>query len=165
MLNGRSRSLWWLCVSALLIFWVTLAPLQLGGPVDYVLTSGVSMQPRFHAGDLAIIRTADQYQVGDIVAYKSVTLHTVVMHRIVAQEGDRFVFKGDNNSWLDPDKPTKSELIGALWIQVPQGKKYLDFVHAPTTIGVGVLVLMLHGTRLRRRRRRRRRRYGAGQPA
>ncbi len=159
---GRST---WLSVVVLFVGFMTLAPQQIGGPVDYVVTHGISMQPRFHAGDLAIVREADQYQVGDIVAYNSATLHTVVMHRIVAQEGDRFVFKGDNNSWLDPDKPTQSELIGALWIQVPQGAKLLDFLHAPTTIGVAVLVLLLAGTRLRRRRRRRRRRYGVGQPA
>ena len=164
-MHGWARLLWLLGITAFLVAGVTVAPRQVGGPVDYVVTHGISMQPRFHAGDLAIVREAGQYQVGDIVAYHSATLHTVVMHRIVAQEGDRFVFKGDNNSWLDPDKPTKSELIGALWIQVPQGKKYLDFVRAPTTIGVAVLVLLLAGTRFRRKRRRRRRRYGAGQPA
>ena len=151
--------------ATLLLGWATVAPRQLGGPVSYVTTHGISMQPRFHAGDLAIVRAASQYQVGDIVAYHSATLHTVVMHRIVVREGARFVFKGDNNSWLDPDKPTQSELIGALWVQVPQGSKLLDFLHAPTTTGVAVLVLLLAGTRLRRRRRRRRRRCGAGQPA
>ena len=163
---SRRRVAAWLGAASFLIFWMTLAPRQMGGPADYVVTHGISMQPKFHAGDLAIVRAAARYQIGDIVAYHSATMHTVVMHRIVAREGgDRFVFKGDNNSWLDPDKPTQSELIGALWVQVPQGKKYLDFLHAPTTIGVAVLVLLLAGTRLRRRRRRRRRRYGTGQPA
>jgi signal peptidase I len=149
----------------LVVFWLTFAPQQLEGPADYVVTHGISMQPKFHAGDLAIVRPADPYRVGDIVAYNSATLHTVVMHRIVAQEGDRFVFKGDNNSWLDPDKPTQHDLIGKLWVQVPQGGKWLSFIHAPTTIGVAVMVLLLAGTRLKRKRRRRRRRYGVSQPA
>ena len=149
----------------LLISWFVLAPRQLGGSASYVTTRGISMQPRFHSGDLAVVRAADRYEVGDIVAYNSATLHTVVLHRIVAQEGDRFVFKGDNNSWLDPDKPTQADLIGKLWVQVPQGGKWLDFIHAPTTIGVAVLVLPLAGTRLRRKRRCRRRRYGVSQPA
>jgi len=156
---GRSAGL---SVVVLLVGFMTLAPTAIGGPVSYVVTNGVSMLPKFHAGDLAIVREVDHYQVGQVVAYRSATLHRVVMHRIVAREGDRFVFKGDSNTFLDLDKPTQSDMIGALWIQVPQGKKSLDFLHAPTTIGVAVLVLLLAGTRLRRRRRRRRRRYGVG---
>ena len=39
------------------------------------------MEPGFHAGDLAILRTADRYAVGDVVAYRSPILNTVVMHR------------------------------------------------------------------------------------
>ena len=43
------------------------------------------------------------YKVGDIVAYRSTMLHIVVLHRIIAVKGDRYVFKGDNNDFVDPD--------------------------------------------------------------
>ena len=68
-------------------------------------THGISMEPRFHTGDLAILRSDASYSVGDVVAYRSESLDTVVMHRIVAQDGDNFVIQGDNNDWLDDDKP------------------------------------------------------------
>ena len=41
-------------------------------------------------------------RVGDIVAYRSTVLHVVVLHRIVAIKGDRYVLKGDNNDFVDP---------------------------------------------------------------
>ena len=51
--------------------WLLLAPTQIGGETSYVRTSGISMQPRFHTGDLAIVRPAERYKVGDIVAYRA----------------------------------------------------------------------------------------------
>ena len=91
-----------LVLAAAWLFW----PAQLGGATTYVSTHGISMEPGFSTGDLAVLRPADSYEVGDVVAYHAQSLDTVVMHRIVAVEGDRFVFQGDNNDWLDEDRPT-----------------------------------------------------------
>jgi signal peptidase I len=118
-----------------------LWPIGLGGGTVYVSTHGISMQPRFHTGDLAILRAADHYSVGDVVAYQSPTLKTTVMHRIVALDKQRFVFKGDNNSWRDPDHPTQDLLLGKLWLRVPQGGKALAALGSP----LGMIVLCLAG--------------------
>src|SRR6476660_3068751 len=82
--------------------WFFLAPPALGGDTCYVVTNGVSMHPRIHTGDLALVRPASAYHVGDIAAYHSRTLHVTVLHRIVAVTPHWYVFKGDNNSWRDP---------------------------------------------------------------
>lgn len=42
-----------------------------------------------------------RYDVGDVVAYRNLQLDTVVLHRIVAREGERYVLQGDSNTWLD----------------------------------------------------------------
>src|SRR4051794_2246209 len=110
-----------LVLAAVWAFW----PLSLGGATTYVGTHGTSMQPRFHTGDLAILRAADHYSVGDVVAYRSVSLDTVVMHRIVAMDGERFVIQGDNNDWLDQDHPSKDQVLGALFLRIPKGGKAL----------------------------------------
>src|SRR5215470_11871916 len=89
-------------------------PASLGGSTRYVVTSGVSMQPLFHSGDLAILRPAADYRVGDIAGYRSATLHTLVLHRIVERRGDRYIFKGDNNSWRDADTPQRADILGRL---------------------------------------------------
>ena len=43
--------------------------------------------PRFHAGDLAIVQPGGGLPVGEIMAYYSTTLHTVVFHRISRFDG------------------------------------------------------------------------------
>src|SRR5438309_7768906 len=86
-----------LCLGAA---WWYFAPTQLGGSTRYVETGGVSMEPRFHTGDLAVVRPADRYTVGEVVAYRSTLLHVTVLHRILARHGDRYVFKGDHNNFL-----------------------------------------------------------------
>lgn len=119
-----------LVLAAAWLFW----PAQLGGAATYVSTHGISMEPGFSTGDLAVLRPADSYEVGDVAAYFSPSLDTVVMHRIVAVEGDRFVFQGDNNDWLDQDKPTAEEVLGKLFRQVPQGGKALAALASPWSL-------------------------------
>jgi signal peptidase I len=119
-----------LMLAAAWLFW----PAQLGGATTYVSTHGISMEPGFSTGDLAVLRPADSYEVGDVAAYFSPSLNTVVMHRIVAVEGDRFVFQGDNNDWLDQDKPTADEILGELFRQVPQGGEALDLIASPWSL-------------------------------
>lgn len=119
------------------------------------------MEPRFHSGDLAIVRPAGQYKVGDIVAYHSSLLHLTVLHRIYAITDGRYTFKGDHNTFLDPVHPTRADLIGKLWIHVPGGGAPIGYLHTPFVAAVlagGLGLLLLTGSAQRRGRRRRRQR-------
>jgi signal peptidase I len=136
--------------------WLLLAPTQIGGETSYVKTSGVSMQPRFHSGDLAVVRPAHEYHVGQIVAYRSAKLHIVVLHRIIAVKGDRFVTKGDNNDFVDPDRPSRADVIGKLSLRVAHGGRVLVWLHAPfmAALLTGTMALLLFvGAKGQRRRR------------
>jgi signal peptidase I len=160
---NRSRALRSALVSAVLVLlagaaWLTLAPTRVGGSTDYVTTHGTSMAPRFHTGDLALIRPADDYRVGDVVAYRSALLRTVVLHRIIGREGDRYVFKGDNNGFVDPTHPDRSQLVGKLWLRVPRAGVLLASVRRPLVSGAlvgGASLLLRLGAGTQRRRRRR----------
>ena len=141
--------------------WLYLAPTQIGGTTRYVTTNGISMEPSFHTGDLALVRPADQYRVGQVVAYHSTLLHVTVLHRIVAHRGGRYFFKGDNNNFIDPTHPTRNELIGALWLRVPHGGRVLAWLHSPLAAAAltgfaALLLLSAFGERRRRRNRRKR---------
>ncbi len=131
------------------VAWIYLAPTNIGGSTSYVITHGISMEPRFHTGDLALVRPADHYRVGEIVAYHSTVLHTVVLHRIIARHGDRYVFKGDNNNFVDPRPPSRAQLIGALWLHIPRGGRVLALLHTPLAGGLvsAVVALLLAGRR------------------
>jgi signal peptidase I len=140
--------------------WLVLAPTQIGGQTSYVTTSGTSMAPRFHSGDLAVVRPADSYKVGQIVAYRSTLLRTVVLHRIIAKQGNRYVLKGDNNDFVDPTHPTRDQVVGKLSVRIPHGGLALAWLHTPFMAAVltgGVALLLLLGAKQQRRRRDRRR--------
>ncbi len=147
------------------VAWFYFAPSEIGGSSRYVVTSGASMQPRFHTGDLAIVRSASSYRVGEVVAYWSTDLHAVVLHRIIAKDGNTYEFKGDNNDFIDPARPTRSELLGTLWLHLPRAGRVLQVLQtrvAAVLLCTVVGVLTLFGVKETRRRRRRRRAGEAG---
>jgi signal peptidase I len=153
-----------LIVLGLLCYW--FAPSQFGGSTTYVVTHGISMEPRFHTGDLALVRAQSSYHVGEIVAYDNKMLHTIVLHRIIGRDGSRYVFKGDNNNFVDPEHPKASQLIGALWLHIPGAGATLLSIRSPLLVGaliaVGLLILTGSVYARRRRGRRRERRTGGG---
>ena len=124
-------------VLALAGIWLLLAPPALGGRTSYVVTSGISMEPLFRTGDLALVRTQSSYAVGEIVAYRSPTLGEVILHRIHSVDARGFRTEGDNNSWLDPDTVRPEEILGRLWLHVP---RVGAFVHAGTLVPLAVLL-------------------------
>ena len=71
------------------------------------------MLPKFVNGDLVVVRQAPYYEVGDVVAYSYPGIGTVI-HRIVEKQGNKFVLKGDNNTWIDGYYPTADEIYGKL---------------------------------------------------
>jgi signal peptidase I len=152
--------LWGALTLALLAsLWFLFAPAAVGGSTSYVETDGISMEPRFHSGDLAVVRQESDYRVGQIVAYHNRELGTVVLHRIIGREGSRYTFKGDNNNFTDFEHPTRSQLIGALWIHLPGAGRALNSVRSPALIGLLFVIgtLLVGGVSFAKRRRRRKR--------
>ena len=85
-------------VAIVLAAWFALAPPQLGGSTSLAITSGTSMLPNFRAGDLVLLRKQSSYHVGVVAGYRNGELGVTVMHRIIAVDGNQFVFKGDHNT-------------------------------------------------------------------
>lgn len=144
-------------LALVVVAWVNLGPRQLGGSVSYVITHGVSMQPRVHEGDLVILRRASRYGEGEVIAYDSPSLGRPVMHRIVDRDERGYITKGDNNDWVDTDRPTDVDVLGKEWVHIPGAGKALRLVATPPGAAAvaGVLGLLLFaGTGKERRRQR-----------
>jgi signal peptidase I len=134
----------------------TAAGMALTGGIAFVSTRGVSMEPRISHGDLVVVAPVASYEVGDVAAYRSEQLDTVVLHRIVDTEADGFTFKGDHNSWLDPERPTGDELIGKKVLHIPSGGVWLDRLTSPAALGLVTFGLLATGGAAVRAPRRRR---------
>ena len=105
------------------------------------------MEPTFHLGDLVLLRTADHYEVRDIVAYHHPQLG-VVIHRIIARQGGRFVLQGDHNTWIDSYDPLPQDIIGKLWVYIPINFNWFQYRHSTAfqvgiPIGMGVLAAVV----------------------
>jgi signal peptidase I len=121
---------------------------------SYLVTYGVSMNPVYHAGDLVIVTRADSYEIGQIAAYYGADGKVEVLHRIIGGDAEGgFVFKGDNNSSVDPVKPTADELIGRAVLHVPKVGSWLKPLLSPTSLGmVGFLIVSGGAAAVRSRR-------------
>src|SRR5690606_7514518 len=137
-------------VSAIVALWLLFAPAEIGGRSGYMVVNGASMEPALSAGDLAVIRTAPEYRVGDVITYRHPELGMVI-HRIVGIEGSRFVVQGDNNSWIDSYMPVEQDIAGKLWFDIPGAGSYLKLARRPAVLSVLCLVvgaiIMLPGRR------------------
>src|SRR5947208_1928990 len=85
-----------------------------GTAVTCIAVTGNSMEPGLKNGDLAIVRAADHYTVGEIALYRHPQIGPVI-HRIIGRQDDEhFSFQGDNNTWVDSYTPGAADLLGAL---------------------------------------------------
>ena len=162
---GRPHLLLRVVLSAAFVLVVLLGgllPQQLGGRMSYVITNGSSMLPNYHAGDLVIVRREPTYHVGEVAAFHNQQIHVIVLHRIVAIRGDRYVFKGDNNAFVTMYEPTKSQIVGAEWLHAAGAGRIILDLRTPVIAAflLGALWLFSFWPASRSRRMRRRHRHG-----
>lgn len=117
-------------------WWAFLRPSSLGGPLTLVTVTGVSMQPSFHTGDLAVMRDVDDYDKGDVIAFRTEVVPgqpgATVIHRVVGGDAESgYVTRGDNNDWDDPWRPTAADVTGELWFAVPGFGTWVQWLARP----------------------------------
>jgi len=84
--------------------------IKFGGISSLIVSSG-SMEPELSVGDVIIIKSCANYEVGDIITY-NVNDEYFVTHRIIEIEGNNFVTKGDNNNVEDSQVVLKENVEG-----------------------------------------------------
>ena len=130
MKRGVHAAAWVVLAVAAFVLW----PERWGGAMTYVITDGVSMQPAFEQGDLAILRSSSDYRAGDVAAYESGELKKIVMHRITQESANGYTFQGDNNGFLDPETVTEDQMLGKLALRVPGVGNYLAWLLKPINL-------------------------------
>ena len=128
---------------ALGLWFAQLRPAYLGGPANYIMVSGISMEPTMYTGDLALVKTQDAYMVGDIVAYS--VEDGIVIHRIIGGTAEAgFIMRGDNNDNIDPWRPQPESIVGQAWIYIPWMGRLVSALQSPAVMGVAVGGLFLY---------------------
>jgi len=117
------------------------APTTIGGTFAYAIVNGNSMAPLLATDDMVLLRSADDYAVGDAVAYRHPQIGTV-LHRIVADDGERFTLQGDNRDGGDSYNPTRDDIIGRQWFVIPRGGAVSRVLQTPRNL---VLLIAVTG--------------------
>lgn len=130
-------------IALLVAGWTFVLPPSLGGRTTYLTTSGISMQPYLHTGDLVMLRHQGSYRVGDVVAYHSDTINATVLHRIISIDAAGITTKGDNNSWVDLDHPSTAQVVGKLVHKFGGAGKGVGALRSGPVRAIGAVLLFL----------------------
>ncbi len=123
-------------------WFVFLRPVSLGGPADYVIVSGFSMEPTLRTGDVVVAFRQGSYAVGDVIVYRvpsgGPAAGDRVIHRIVGGSGSTgFIVRGDNKDGIDPWRPKDDVVVGKARLTVPHVGSALLFLRTP--LGIALL--------------------------
>lgn len=147
---------WTIFAVVLLAAWWFMGPVQFGGPVDYVIVEGDSMQPTYRDGDLVIARSKSSYEVGEIITYRpelQIGTDYPVIHRIVeVTAGGEYTTQGDNREEVDGWSATDDNIVGESWLHIPRAGAVLQYVSRPASLaGLAVGLFVLHALKRRER--------------
>ncbi len=109
-------------------------PMPFGIGVSAVLSG--SMEPEIMTGDLAVIKSSEDYDIGDIVVYSS--QYELIIHRIVDINGEKVVTKGDANN-VNDSPVDKSDIKGKMIFHIPYLGKAAMLVKQPFSIVILIL--------------------------
>ena len=110
-------------------------PMPFGIGASVVLSG--SMEPALSVDDLVIVAEQSEYNEGDIVVYQDG--NSLVIHRIIAINGDTVITQGDANNTSD-EPITLSAIKGKAVASIPFVGAVVDFIKTP--IGF-ILVILL----------------------
>lgn len=115
-----------------------------------------------YTGDLAVLRRADTYAVGDVVAF-GVEGGGRVIHRVIGGDADNgYLIQGDNKPQPDLWRPKPPQILGRMLFHIPAGARVIAPLQDPVRFGVLVAVLMALTVPAAEAARRRRARHTGG---
>lgn len=100
-----------------------------------VVLSG-SMEPTLGVQDMIIVREADSYGVDDIVVYQSG--RSLIVHRIIAKDGETVVTKGDANN-VEDEPVGISAIKGKVIAHIPGVGVAVNALKTPA----GILIVLI----------------------
>ena len=98
----------------ILAFLFMIRPPVLGGNASYITVQQTDLEPQLYKGDFAIVRLADDYSAGELVAVE--TRGGPFFGRILGQEGE--IFQVRFTVGAEPVAVSQEFLLGRIWFNV-----------------------------------------------
>ncbi|MBR5248161.1 MAG: signal peptidase I [Lachnospiraceae bacterium] len=101
-------------------------PMPFGYGIAIVLSG--SMEPVISKDDLILVKESESYAVDDIVVYQNI--NSLVVHRIIAIDGDSIITKGDANNVAD-EPISAADIKGKVLMWNSFAGKCVSFLKTP----------------------------------
>ncbi|MEM2130690.1 MAG: signal peptidase I [Candidatus Bathyarchaeia archaeon] len=101
-----------LILSAVVIIFLSLL-----GYLSFIIVLTGSMEPTVPRGSLAVVFKSNDYGVGDVVLFKA--YDRLILHRIIDSVEGYFLTKGDASASRDAWKLTNDNIVGELYMVIP----------------------------------------------
>ncbi len=112
---------------------------QIGISVDSVMSG--SMEPVLKTGGIVFTDTKKQIpEIGDIVTYQ--LGESRVTHRVIGEEKQGYVTKGDANNKEDPALVTADQIIGKVIFTLPYLGYAAVFIRQKTVFGILAVMIV-----------------------
>ena len=98
----------------ILAFLFMIRPPVLGGNASYITVQQSDLEPQLYKGDFAIVKLADDYSAGELVAVE--TRGGPFFGRILGQEGEIFQVRFEAGG--EPVAVSQEFLLGRIWFNV-----------------------------------------------
>ena len=98
----------------ILAFLFMIRPPVLGGTASYITVQQTDLEPQLYQGDFAIVRLADDYSAGELVAVE--TQGGPFFGRILGKEGEIFQVRFEAGG--EPVAVSQEFLLGRIWFNV-----------------------------------------------
>ena len=107
------------------------------GYTTLIVSSG-SMEPELMVGDVIIIKECESYNKGDIITF-NINNEYLVTHRIIEENENHYITKGDNNNSADDNIVLEEQIEGKLI----HNSKILRFIYNNWILVILAIVVLL----------------------
>lgn len=120
---------------ALLAILLVASTVPITGNIKFMIVQSGSMEPAIKTGSIVVVKSIDEYSIGDVITFQRVGEKVSTTHRIVemreVNEVTIYETQGDANNVSDREGVVKKEIIGKVWFSIPYLGYIINFAKQP----------------------------------
>lgn len=93
-----------------------------------------SMESEINIGDVIVVKLTDKVNIGEVIVFEQDS--SLIVHRLIKQNGDKYITKGDANN-LEDEPITKERIKGKVQKVIPS-KLLIQFVICVVVINFAI---------------------------
>lgn len=130
----------------MVVFLLIVSAFPIAGNIKFLTVLSGSMEPKIHTGSVVMIKSMENYQVGDVITFgenskkKKPTTHRIAEVKKDAVKGEiSYITKGDANNAPDQTPVTPGEILGKVFLSIP----YFGYAVSAAQKPIGFILIVI----------------------